>query len=206
MLYQCMVASKEQKHSCKKQRTQRHVEILAIVLKNKYVKSSNNWVVKKCWYGIFKKWENVLRFVVVGLLDLRACGPSDVTTAERRGVFGDLQLSRFLQSGEEESKCGWCVVLSFALLSLSQSWSSSLLVVCLLFIWLRCQEIWLLYRFSLLIGSKWVFFVFYREDHGLAEKLLLIILIFDEFHRHFAMRWSYPQKPLFPFWRKSQHR
>ena len=32
---------------------------------------------------------------------------------------------------------------------------------------------------------------FYREGHGLAEKLLLIILIFDKFHRHFAMHWSY---------------
>ena len=31
--------------------------------------------------------------------------------------------------------------------------------------------------FSLLIGSDWVFFVFYREGHGLAEKLLLIIFI-----------------------------
>ena len=56
----------------------------------------------------------------------------------------------------------------------------------------------LLYRFSLLIGSNWVFFVFNREDHGLAEKLLLIIIIFlfflfyffDKFHWHFAMRWS----------------
>ena len=29
---------------------------------------------------------------------------------------------------------------------------------------------------------------------------------FDKFHLHFAMRWSYAQKPLFPFWRKSQYR
>ena len=34
---------------------------------------------------------------------------------------------------------------------------------------------------------RWVFFIFYREDHGLAEKLLLIFFIFDKFHRHFTM-------------------
>ena len=41
-------------------------------------------------------------------------------------------------------------------------------------------EKFLLYRFSLLIGSDWVLFVcfFYREGHGLAEKLLLIVFIF----------------------------
>ena len=50
--------------------------------------------------------------------------PSDVMSAERRGVFSDWRLSHFLQSWEEESQCGWCVVLSFAFLSLS--WSSSL--------------------------------------------------------------------------------
>ena len=70
---------------------------------------------------------------MVGLLDLRARSPSDVTSAERRGVFSDLCLSRSLQSGEEESQCGWCVGSSLSpSLSLSQSRSSSLLVVCLL--------------------------------------------------------------------------
>ena len=43
---------------------------------------------------------------MVGLLDLRIRGQSDVTGVERRGVFGDLRVSRFLQSGEEESQCG----------------------------------------------------------------------------------------------------
>ena len=52
-----------------------------------------------------KKVKNVLCLIVVGLLDLRAHGQSDVSSAERRGVFGDLQVSRFLQ-GEEESLCG----------------------------------------------------------------------------------------------------
>ena len=39
---------------------------------------------------------------MIGLLDSRARGQSDVTSAEKIGVFDDLQLSRFLQSGEEE--------------------------------------------------------------------------------------------------------
>ena len=43
---------------------------------------------------------------MIGVFDLCVHGQSDVTSAERRGVFGDLQLSRFLQSGEEESQCG----------------------------------------------------------------------------------------------------
>ena len=60
-------------------------------------------------------------------------------------------------------------------LSLSLSWSSGpWTVVCLLLILARCREISLLYRFSLLTGSDWVFFVFYREGHGLAEKLPLL--------------------------------
>ena len=33
-------------------------------------------------------------------------GQSDVTGAERRRVFSDLRVSRFLQSGEEEGQCG----------------------------------------------------------------------------------------------------
>ena len=43
---------------------------------------------------------------MVGLLDLRTCGQSDVTSEERRKVFGDLRLSHFVQSREEESQCG----------------------------------------------------------------------------------------------------
>ena len=40
---------------------------------------------------------------MVGLLELRARCQSDVKSAERRGVFGDLRVSRFLHCGEEES-------------------------------------------------------------------------------------------------------
>ena len=68
----------------------------------------------------FKKVENVPCLIVVRLLDLRTCGQSDVTSVEWRGMFGDLQLSHFLQSGEEESQCGWCMVSSFVYLSLSE--------------------------------------------------------------------------------------
>ena len=64
-------------------------------------------------------------------------------------------------------------------LYLSLSWSpESVCVICLLLIWAPCRDFYLLYRFSLLIGSDWVFFVFYREGHGLAKKLLMIIFIF----------------------------
>ena len=42
---------------------------------------------------------------MVGLLDLRARGQSDVTSADRIEVFDDLRLSRYQQSGEEESQC-----------------------------------------------------------------------------------------------------
>ena len=50
-----------------------------------------------------KSRKNVLCLMVVGLLDLCVCGQLDVTGAEMRGVFGDLRVRRFLQSGEEES-------------------------------------------------------------------------------------------------------
>ena len=52
-----------------------------------------------------RKWKNVLCLIVVGLLDLRTRSQSDVMSVERRGMFGDLPLSRFLQS-EEESQYG----------------------------------------------------------------------------------------------------
>ena len=44
--------------------------------------------------------------IAVRLLDLRICSQLDVTGAEMRGVFDDLQVSRFIQSGEEEGQCG----------------------------------------------------------------------------------------------------
>ena len=51
------------------------------------------------------------------MLDSLILTQSDVTGAERRGVFGDLLVSRFLQSREEESQYGGCMVLSFASVS-----------------------------------------------------------------------------------------
>ena len=60
---------------------------------------------------------------MVGLLDVCSHGQSDVTSAERRGLLCDLWFRRFLQSGEEVSQWGWCVVSSFASLSLSLSQS-----------------------------------------------------------------------------------
>ena len=113
---------------------------------------------------------------MVRLLDLHTCGQSDVTSAERSEVFGDLRLRCFLQSR-------WCVVLSFVSLSLSPSFSVLEFLVC------RCHlpsfDLALLSRnlsFIAFISSEqinWVFFgVFYHEGHGLAKKLLLIIFIF----------------------------
>ena len=148
---------------------------------------------------------------MVGLLDLCASGKSNVTGAKRRGVFGDLRLSHFLLSREEESKCRWCVVLSFTplsvsvSLSLSLSWSSDLrTVICLLLICPCCGEICLLNHFSLLIrlGFLWVFF---HKDERLAEKLLLIIFIFwqlsSSFHYTLILC---TENPFFRFQRKSQ--
>ena len=68
----------------------------------------------------------------------------------------------------------------FLPLSLSFSQSSGLwTVVCLLLIWPRNREICLLYRFiysdQIRLGFLWFF---YCESHGLAKKILLIILIF----------------------------
>ena len=114
---------------------------------------------------------------MVGLLDLRVLGQSDVTVVERRGVFGDLRVSRFLQSGEEEGQCGWCMPSSFASVSVSLSWSSGLqTVVCLLMICSADEKfvfyiVFLFWSDQIAIGSD-------REGDGLAEKLLLIIFIF----------------------------
>ena len=124
---------------------------------------------------------------MVGLLDLRVRGQSDVTGAERRGVFGDLWVSPFLQSGEEEGQWGWCMVSSFLSpplslsLSLPLSWSSGpRTVVCFLLICARRRRNLSFISFfssdRIRLGFLWVFF--YRECHGLAEKLLLIIFIF----------------------------
>ena len=117
---------------------------------------------------------------MVGLLDLRARGQSDVTSAERRGVFGDLRLSRFLQSGEEESQCGWCVVSSFA--NLFFSFRAGVLVCGRRFPSFDLSPLSRNLSFIAFLSSDRIklcfFFVFYSEGHGLAEKILLIIFIF----------------------------
>ena len=123
LLYQHIVAKKEMKHSCKTKNTKTRKNFNNFI-ENKEVKSLNNWVCIKML--IWKK--NVLCLVVVGLLDLHSHGQSDVTSVERREVVDDLQLSCFLQSGEEDSQCGWCMVLSFAYLSLSLSLRAGVLV------------------------------------------------------------------------------
>ena len=120
------------------------------------------------------------------MLDLRVHGQLHVTGAERRGVFGDLRVSRFLQSGEEEGQCGWCIVSSFATLSVSLSVSLCLSQLEFWVCWCRLSSFYLFAvdeKFVLyivfLFWSDWIFFVFffYREGHRLAEKLLLIIFI-----------------------------
>ena len=143
---------------------------------------------------------------MVGLLDLHPCAQSDVTSAERKVVFGDLRLSRFLQSGEEKSQCGWCVVSSFA----SLSFSELDFLVC----WCRLPS------FDLALLSRNLFFMsfFFSDRIKLGFDCFLLrrsrigrkitfnySYFFDNFHRHFAMCWSYAQKPPFLFWRKSQH-
>ena len=69
-----------------------------------------------------KSRKNLLCLIVVGLLDLRVCGQLDVTGTEMRGVFGDLQVSHFLQSEEEEGQLSVsvsvCLSLSVGVLSL----------------------------------------------------------------------------------------
>ena len=120
---------------------------------------------------------------MVGLLDLRARGQSDVTSEERRGIFGDLRLSRFLQSGEEENQCGWCMVSIFPNLSLyisiSQSWSSSLRISFAFFSSGSAVEKFVFYSVFVFRSDHIEFpLFFYRESHGLVEKLLLVIFIF----------------------------
>ena len=144
---------------------------------------------------------------MVGLFDLGARGRSDVTSAERRGVFGDLRISRFLQRGEVESQCGWCVVLSFdpplsLSLSLSQSWSSAFFLI-----FPRCWEICLLYRFSLLIGPNWVFFFFSPPWLRIDQKITFDYFYFlTNFIDVSLCADPMRRNPFFPFWRKSQHR
>ena len=121
---------------------------------------------------------------MVGLLDLRVRSQSDVMGAERRGVFGDLLVSRFLQSGEEKSQCGWCIVLNLASapLSLSLSHSVGVLVRGLssAFFWSATLSRNL--SFISFFSSDRIrlgFLSFYCEGQGLAEKLLLNIFFWQ---------------------------
>ena len=80
-----------------------------------------------------------------------------------------------LPSKQRRGKSMW-VIHGF---KFCHSFSELEFLVCWLSFDLRCcREMCLLYRFSLLIGSIWIFFVFYYEGHRLAEKLLLLIFIF----------------------------
>ena len=50
-------------------------------------------------------------------------------------------------------------------------------------------------------------FFFLSGKSRICRKITLsYFYFFDKVHRHFIMRWSYAQKPLFPFWRKFQNR
>ena len=146
------------------------------------------------------------------IIDLHARAQSDVTSAERK-VFGDLRLSRFLQSGEEKSQCRLCVVSSFA--SLSLSLSELEFQVC------RCHLpsfdlaplsrnlsfiVFFVFQSDQIGFSLFVCLFFYREGHGLTEKWLLIIFIFWEISSTFHCVLILCAEALFPFWRKSQHR
>ena len=152
----------------------------------------------------------------------RIVGLLDVTGAEMRGLFGDLQVSHFLQSIEEEGQCGWCVVFEFCLclclclsvclsvcLSLSLSLSLSQLEFWVYWCQLPsfdlpcCREICLLYRFSLLIGSDWVFGVFYCKVYGLAKNYFELFFFFTNFIDISLCTDPMWRNLFFSFWRKS---
>ena len=130
--------------------------------------------------------KNVLCLIVVGLLDLRVRGQSDDIGAERRGVFGDLRISRLLQSGEEESQCGWCVFRVSPLslcdclsVCLSLSWSSGPRTVVYLLLIYPAVEKFIFYIVFLFWSDQIGFSLFfYCKGLGLTEKILLIIFIF----------------------------
>ena len=149
------------------------------------------------------------------MLDLCASGQSDVTSAERRGVFGDLRLWRFLQSREEEIQCGWCVVSSFASLSLSLSLSLTLSQL----------EFWSadypLPSFDLAPLSRNLSFIAFLS----ADRIKLGFLCFLQRRSRIGRKITFNyfnffgtnfieislcadlmrRSPFFPFWRKSQH-
>ena len=138
------------------------------------------------------------------MLDLRLYGQSDVTGAEKRGVFGGLWVSRFLQSGRQESQCGWCVISSFAPVCLSpqlEFWSADRRLLCSLSRNLSFISFFSFDRIRLgflcflpqrsRIGRKITFNYFY-----FLTNFIDISLCTDPIRRN----------PFSRFWRKSLHR
>ena len=115
---------------------------------------------------------------MVGLLDWHARGQSDVTSAERRRVFGNLRLRRFLQSWEEERQYGWYVVSSLpphlraGVLVCGCRFPSFVLTL------LSRNLSFIAFLSSHRIKLGFSLFCFYREGHRLPEKLHLVIFIF----------------------------
>ena len=161
---------------------------------------------------------------MVGFLDLRARGQSDVTSEERRGIFDDLRLSRFLLSGEQESQWGWCMFsrkvnegdacFRVSPISFTHSLSLSLragVLVCGYHLpsFDQAPRSRNLSFIAFLSSGRIIlsFLCFSSRKSRIGRKITFSYLyLFDNVHRHFGMRWSYAQKPLFPFWRKFQNR
>ena len=147
-----------------------------------------------------KSRKNVLCLIVVGLLDLCVHSQSDVMGAERRGVFSDLQVSRFLQSRGRSMwvMCGFKFRLC---LSQLEFWSA-----------MDCH----LPSFDLSPLSRNLSFISFFSSDQIRLGFLCFLpkvtdwlknyfnyfLFFDKFHRHFAMCWSYVQKLLFSILKK----
>ena len=123
---------------------------------------------------------------------------------EERGVWW---FSSFLQSGNEESQCGWCVVLSFTSVSFSLSqlefWSVD---YCL-----PSFDLTLLLRnLSFISFSEWIrlgFLCFLAWRSWIGWKITFN-------HFYFLTNFIYISQctdhmcrnPFVPFWRKFQHR
>ena len=139
--------------------------------------------------------------------------------AEMRGVFGDLRVSHFLQSREEECQCGWCMVLSFASVSLclsvclSLSWS---LLVSSAFFWsVSAVEKFVFYIVFLFwldqIGFSLFFFLFLfflprRSRIGRKITFNYFFFFLSNFIDILLFADPVRRNPFSPFWRKSQHR
>ena len=96
------------------------------------------------------------------------------------GWFGDLQLSCLLQSEEEESQCGWCVVSSFASLTLRVG-----VLVCGFF---DLAPLSRNLSFIAFLSSGWIklgFLCFLLQRPCIGQKITFnYFLFFDKFHRH----------------------